>query len=76
MINSLKEGILEINEKSINSDQSEVDQELQLLYEGDLQGYSEKDIKNAIRKELMSLSSSGHEVYDLVPLRLLSRRSS
>ena len=48
MTDSLKEGILEINEKSINSDQSEVVQELQFLqdlklqewYQGDLQGYS------------------------------------
>ena len=78
-LTQLEEGIFEINEKSINSDQSEVDQELQLLqdlklqewYQGDLQGYSEKEIKEAIKKELISLSSSGHEVYDPVPLRLL-----
>ena len=31
MINSLKQGIFEINEKSVNSDQAEVDQELHLL---------------------------------------------
>ena len=69
MINSLKEGILEINEKSINSDQSEVDQELQLLQDlklqegcqGDLQGYSEREIEEAIKKELTSLSTSGHD---------------
>ena len=81
MIISLKEGILEIKEKSINTDQSEVDQELQLLqdlrvqerYQGDLQGCSEKDIKEACKKELISLSSSGHEVFDPVPLRLLAR---
>ena len=53
--------ILEINEKSINSDQAEVDQELQLLqdlrlqewYQGDLQGYSKKEIKETIVKELV-----------------------
>ena len=70
MINSLRQGIFEINEKSVNSDQDEVDQELQLLqdlrlqewYQGDLQGYSEKEVKEAIKKELISLSSSGHKV--------------
>ena len=80
MITSLKQGILEINEDSVNSDQREEDQELQLLqdlrlqewYQGDLQGYSEKEVKEAIKKELVSLSSVGHEVYDPVPLNLLS----
>ena len=81
MITSLKQGILEINDYSVNSDQkSEEDQELQLLqdlklqewFQGDLQGYSEKEVK-AIKKELISLSSAGHEVYDPVPLNLLSR---
>ena len=51
MITSLKQGILEINEYSVNSDQREEHQELQLLqdlrlqewYQGDLQGYSEKE---------------------------------
>ena len=46
MINSLKQGIFESKEKSVNSDQEEVDQELQLLQalrlqernQGDLQG--------------------------------------
>ena len=81
MVNSLKQDIFEINEKSVNSDQEEVDQELLLLqdlrlqewYQGDLQVYSEKEVKEAIKKELISLSSSGHEVYDPVPLKLLSR---
>ena len=80
MITSLKQGILEINQYSVNSDQREEDQELQLLqdlrlqewYQGDLQGYSEKEVKEAIKKELISLSSVGHEVYDPVPLSLLS----
>ena len=80
MITSFKQGILEINEYSVNSDQREEDQELQLLqdlrlqewYQGDLQGYSEKEVKEAIKKELISLSSVGHEVYDPVPLNLLS----
>ena len=80
MITSLKQGILEINEHSVNSDQREEDQELQLLqdlklqewYQGDLQGYSESEVKEAIKKELISLSSAGHEVYDPVPLNLLS----
>ena len=61
VIKSLKEGFLEINEKSINSNQSEIDQELQLLqdlrlqewYQGDLQDYSEKDVKAAIKKQLI-----------------------
>ena len=80
MSTSLKQGILEINEHSVNSDQREEDQELQLLqdlklqewYQGDLQGYSENEVKEAIKKELISLSSVGHEVYDPVPLNLLS----
>ena len=57
MLNSLKEGILEINEKSIKTDQGEADQELQLFrdlklqewYQGDLQGFSEKEVKDAIK---------------------------
>ena len=80
MLTSLKQGILDINDYSINSGQSEDDQELQLLqdlrlqewYQGDLQGYSEKEVKEAIKKELISLSSAGHEVFDPVPLNLLS----
>ena len=68
-------------ESAESESQNEVDQELQLLQdlrlqewcEGDLQGYSEKEVKGAIKKELVSLSSSGHEVYDQVPLKLLSR---
>ena len=36
-------------------------------------GYSEKEIQETIKKELISLSSSGHEVYGPVPLRLLSQ---
>ena len=74
MIASLKQGILEINNYSVNSDQGEEDQELQLLqdlrlqkwYQGDLQGNSEKEVKEAIKKKLISLSSVGHEVYDPV----------
>ena len=65
MITSLKQGVLEINEYSVNSDQSEEDQELRLLQDlklqewnqGDLPGYSEKEVKEAIKKELISLSS-------------------
>ena len=83
MIISLKQGILEINEFFVNSDQREEDQELQLLqdlklqewYQGDLQRYSEKEINEAIKKELVSLSSVGHEVYDPVPLNLLSKEN-
>ena len=80
MLTLLKQGIFEINDYSINSDQSEADQELQLLhdlrlqewYRGDPQGYSEKEVKEAIKKELISLSSASHEVYDPVPLNVLS----
>ena len=61
MIKSLKQGIFEINEMSVNTNQEEVDQELQLLqdlrfqerYEGDLQGYSEKEVEEVIKKELV-----------------------
>ena len=67
MISSLKQGILEINQYSVNSDQNEEDQKLQLLqdvklqewYQGDLQGYSKSEVKEAIKKELISLSSAG-----------------
>ena len=56
----------------------EADPELQLLqdlkrgewYQGDLPGFSEK-VKKAIKKELISVRSSGHK-YDPVPHRLLS----
>ena len=34
--------------------------------QGELQGYSQKEIKEAIKKELTSLSISGHEVHDPV----------
>ena len=79
MINCLKEGVFEINEKSINSDRDEAGQELMLLqdfklqewYQGDLQVLTAKEVKEAIRKELVSLSNSGREVYDPVPVRLL-----
>ena len=61
IINSLKQGIFEVNAKSVNSHQEEVDQELQLLqdlrpqewYQGDLRGYSEKEVKEAIKKQLV-----------------------
>ena len=61
MVNSLKQGVFEINEKSVNSDQEEVDQERQLLqdlrlqewYQGDLQGYSEKEVKEATVVQVM-----------------------
>ena len=51
LLTSHKEGVLEINEKPINSDLEEADQEPQQLqdlklqewYQGDLQGYSEKE---------------------------------
>ena len=49
------------------------DLRLQEWYQGDLQGYSEKEVKEAIKKELVSLSSSGPEVDDPVPLRLPSK---
>ena len=76
MINSLKERILEINENQSTAIQGEIVQELQLLQEwsqGDLQGYLEKEVMEVIKKELISPSSSGHEVYDPVPLKLLSQ---
>ena len=86
IINSLKAFLKSMRSQSIAMKKNwrrteEVDQELQLLqdlglqewYEGDLQGYSESEVKEAIKKELISLSSSGHEVYDPVPLKLLSR---
>ena len=67
--------------KSFHNDQEEADQELHLLqdlglqewYQGDLQGYSEKEAKEVIKKELISLNTSGREVYDPVPLRLLAQ---
>ena len=46
MITSLKQGILEINEYSVNSDQREEDQELQLL--GIAKGRNKGKTPNAI----------------------------
>ena len=43
-----------------------------LSYQGDLQGYSEKEVKETIKKGRVSLSRSGHEVHDPVRLGLLS----
>ena len=65
-ISCFKENTFEINEKSIDSDQGEANKELPLLqdlrlqewYQGDLQGYSEKEVKKALKKEL----SSSHSV--------------
>ena len=65
---------MEINGYSVNSDQKEGDQELQLLQDLRLQEWYQGDLEvtEAIKKELISLSSVGHEVYDPVPLNLLS----
>ena len=70
----IKEYLILQDYLSPQNDQSEEDQELQLLqdlklqewYQGDLQGYSENEVKEALKKELISLSSVGHEVYDPV----------
>ena len=76
MLNSFKEGILEINEKAINSDLEEPDQETsttsasqtpRMVSSRDLQGYSETEVKDFIKKELTSLRSSDHDVYDPAP---------
>ena len=80
MINSPKEGVFEINEHSVNNDREQEDQELTLLqdiklqewYQGARQGFKEQEVKEAIKQKLISLSSSGHEVYDPVPVRLRS----
>ena len=74
VINSLTEGILEINKTPINSDRSEGDQALQLLQDLRLHSrvvsrrYSRlfrEGVQEAIKRVLISLSSSGHEVYPL-----------
>ena len=57
MLNAIKEGVLEINETSMNRDLEEDDQEPRLLkdlrlqerYQGDQQGYPEKEVKGAIK---------------------------
>ena len=65
---SMRSQSLAIRQKQIKNSQ---DLKLQEWYQGDLQGYPEKEFR-AIKKELISLSSSGHEANDQVPLKLLS----
>ena len=58
MINSLKQGVFEVRENPINSDLEEAGQELTLLqdikyqewYQGDLQCFTKKEVKEAIKR--------------------------
>ena len=65
----------EVNQSRLRREDQELrllqDRRLQEWHQGDLQGFSEKEVKEAIKKELMSPSSSGHEVCGPGLLRLL-----
>ena len=78
MISSLTKGVLEINERSVNCDQEEADQEIRLLQDLDLWNVESRISSRIFREgcqrchQRKLICSSGHEVYDPVPLRLLS----
>ena len=67
--------------KLVNADHQEAQSEEELLqglilqewYQGDLQGYSADQIKEAITKELKQIGPHGHDAYDPVPLSQLSQ---
>ena len=80
VLQDIKENHLSIGLDQINADHQEAQSEEELLqglilqewYQGDLQGYSADQIKQAITKELKQIGPQGHDAYDPVPLSQLS----
>ena len=80
MLQDIKENHLSVGPDQINADHQEAQSEEELLqglilqewYQGDLQGYSADQIKQAITKELKQIGPQGHDAYDPVPLSQLS----
>ena len=73
--------IISVGQDQINADHQEAQSEeellqgliLQELYQGDLQGYSADQIKEAIKKELKQIGPHGHDAYGPVLLSQLSQ---
>ena len=80
VLQDIKENYLPVSQDQINADHQEAQSEEELLqglilqewYQGDLQGYSADQIKEAITKELKQIGPHGHDAYDPVPLSQLS----
>ena len=80
VLQDIKENHLSVGRDQINADHQEAQSEEELLqglilqewYQGDLQGYSADQIKEAITKELKQIGPQGHDAYDPVPLSQLS----
>ena len=80
VLQDIKENYLSVSQDQINADHQEAQSEEELLqglilqewYQGDLQGYSADQIKEAITKELKQIGPQGHDAYDPVPLSQLS----
>ena len=80
VLQDIKENHLPIGKDQVNADHQEAQIEEELLqglilqewYQGDLQGYSADQIKQAITKELKQIGPQGHDAYDPVPLSHLS----
>ena len=81
VLQDIKENHLSVGQDQINADHQEAQSEEELLqglilqewYQGDLQGYSADQIKEAITKELKQIGPHGHDAYDPVPLSQLSQ---
>ena len=81
VLQDINENHLSVGQDQINADHQEAQSEEELLqglilqewYQGDLQGYSADQIKEAITKELKQIGPHGHDAYDPVPLSQLSQ---
>ena len=81
VLQDIKENHLSVGQDQINADHQEAQSEEELLqglilqewYQGDLQGYSADQIKEAITKKLKQIGPHGHDAYDPVPLSQLSQ---
>ena len=81
VLQDIKENHLPITQDQINADHQEAQSEEELLqglilqewYQGDLQGHSADQIKEALTKELKQIGPRGHDAYDPVPLSHLSQ---
>ena len=81
VLQDIKENHLSFGQNQVNADLQEAQSEEELLqglilqewYQGDLQGYSADQIREAITKELKQIGPHGHDAYDPVPLSQLSQ---
>ena len=81
VLQDIKENHLSVGQDQVNADHQEAQSEEELLqglilqewYQGDLQGYSADQIKEAITKKLKQIGPHGHDAHDPVPLSQLSQ---